>query len=291
VSPATTIGPGAATDANAIPVALPNDYAENKKRKQTKSRSEELDSMRDFLEQSLGRKPKTPSQKHAQECKSSPIREVVADKTNAAIADVDEEQLSSRVRSRVEYRSLLKLLRAIIKVLAKRFSDDLKEEIPVKDGKKPLALIRYISDRINRRRCWGREIRVMLRECMYLAHRLVAAAILRHLMLPLQPREQTVVILRYGLTVLGEFSSLELSELLSVSTENVRQINSQALEKLRATADREELTGVLTRLLDTMTGPITSAEEINWDSDLLELLIGNDVLRNQNPQFAPKVLA
>jgi RNA polymerase primary sigma factor len=102
---------------------------------------------------------------------------MVAGNMDDTIAEVDEGQLSSRVLSTGEERALLKQFWATKKALAKRLSDVLKEKIPVEDRKHPLALAKFISDRMNRRRWRDRKTRVLIREYTHLKHRLASANI------------------------------------------------------------------------------------------------------------------
>jgi RNA polymerase primary sigma factor len=66
-----------------------------------------------------------------------------------------------------------------------------------------------------------------------------------HLMHHLQPRERTVLTLRYGLTGEGGLSLRDIGKVLLVSKERVRQIQNRALEKLRAAASQDGLKGSL----------------------------------------------
>jgi RNA polymerase sigma factor (sigma-70 family) len=56
---------------------------------------------------------------------------------------------------------------------------------------------------------------------------------------PLSEREREVLRLRYGLGADREYTLEEIGRRLSVTRERVRQIESRALEKLRATKQRE----------------------------------------------------
>ena len=66
-----------------------------------------------------------------------------------------------------------------------------------------------------------------------------------HLMHHLQPRERTVLTLRYGLTGEGGLSLRDIGKVLLVSKERVRQIQNRALDKLRAAASQDGLKGSL----------------------------------------------
>lgn len=61
----------------------------------------------------------------------------------------------------------------------------------------------------------------------------------------LQPREQRVVSLRFGLGGQPRLSLSQVGKLLKISKERVRQIQDRALEKLRDTAEEEDLSDVL----------------------------------------------
>lgn len=65
--------------------------------------------------------------------------------------------------------------------------------------------------------------------------------LLGHLMHHLQPRERTVLTLRYGLTGEGGLSLRDIGKVLLVSKERVRQIQNRALDKLRAAASQDGL--------------------------------------------------
>jgi RNA polymerase primary sigma factor len=65
--------------------------------------------------------------------------------------------------------------------------------------------------------------------------------LLGHLMHTLQPRERTVLTLRYGLTGEGGLSLRDIGKVLLVSKERVRQIQNRALDKLRAAASQDGL--------------------------------------------------
>jgi RNA polymerase primary sigma factor len=65
--------------------------------------------------------------------------------------------------------------------------------------------------------------------------------LLGHLMHHLQPRERTVLTLRYGLTGEGGLSLRDIGKVLLVSKERVRQIQNRALEKLRQAASHDGL--------------------------------------------------
>ncbi|MGL5094380.1 MAG: sigma-70 family RNA polymerase sigma factor, partial [Planctomycetia bacterium] len=69
--------------------------------------------------------------------------------------------------------------------------------------------------------------------------------LLGHLMHHLQPRERTVLTLRYGLTGEGGLSLRDIGKVLLVSKERVRQIQNRALDKLRAAATQDGLKGSL----------------------------------------------
>ena len=56
---------------------------------------------------------------------------------------------------------------------------------------------------------------------------------------PLSDREREVLRLRYGLGTEREYTLEEIGRRLSVTRERVRQIESRALQKLRATKQRE----------------------------------------------------
>jgi RNA polymerase primary sigma factor len=56
---------------------------------------------------------------------------------------------------------------------------------------------------------------------------------------PLSDREKEVLRLRYGLGTDREYTLEEIGKRLSVTRERVRQIESRALQKLRATKQRE----------------------------------------------------
>lgn len=65
--------------------------------------------------------------------------------------------------------------------------------------------------------------------------------LLGHLMHHLQPRERTVLALRYGLTGEGGLSLRDIGKVLLVSKERVRQIQNRALDKLRSAASQDGL--------------------------------------------------
>lgn len=65
------------------------------------------------------------------------------------------------------------------------------------------------------------------------------------LMGTLQPREQAVLELRYGLSGKERLSLSQVGKVMSVSKERVRQIQDRALTKLRVTAAEESLESVL----------------------------------------------
>ena len=65
---------------------------------------------------------------------------------------------------------------------------------------------------------------------------------------PLSDREKEVLRLRYGLGTDREYTLEEIGQRLSVTRERVRQIESRALQKLRAAKQREsESVGVRRR--------------------------------------------
>lgn len=94
-----------------------------------------------------------------------------------SLEDCEEGQLSSRVLSTEEERKLLREFWTTKKFLAKRLSDILKERIPLDDRKNPLALAKFISTRMNRRRWRDKKTRQMVREYTHLKHRLASANI------------------------------------------------------------------------------------------------------------------
>ena len=57
---------------------------------------------------------------------------------------------------------------------------------------------------------------------------------------PLSDREKEVLRLRYGLGTDREYTLEEIGKRLSVTRERVRQIESRALQKLRAAKERED---------------------------------------------------
>ncbi|MGL5095720.1 MAG: hypothetical protein ACRDD1_09040, partial [Planctomycetia bacterium] len=79
-----------------------------------------------------------------------------SDSLEDALVDVQEDQLSSRVLSTDEERKLLKLFWKTKKALAKRLSEVLKEKVTAEDRKNPLALAKFISGTMSRRR-WTRD--------------------------------------------------------------------------------------------------------------------------------------
>jgi len=61
------------------------------------------------------------------------------------------------------------------------------------------------------------------------------------LILGLRPREQQVLSLRFGLGGRERLSLSQVGKVLEVSKERVRQIQDRALQKLRTTAEQENL--------------------------------------------------
>jgi len=95
-----------------------------------------------------------------------------------AFVESEEGQLSSRVLSTDEERKLLKLFWKTKRTLASRLVEELKEKIPVEDRKNPLALARFISDRLSRnRKKLKKATKDLIREYTHLKHRLASANI------------------------------------------------------------------------------------------------------------------
>ncbi|MGL4462882.1 MAG: sigma-70 family RNA polymerase sigma factor, partial [Planctomycetia bacterium] len=101
-----------------------------------------------------------------------------SDSLEDALVDVQEDQLSSRVLSTDEERKLLKLFWKTKKALAKRLSEVLKEKVTAEDRKNPLALAKFISGTMSRRR-WTRDkkTRTLIKDYTHLKHRLASANI------------------------------------------------------------------------------------------------------------------
>lgn len=93
------------------------------------------------------------------------------------LGDTEDGQLSSRVLSTSEERDLLKKFWKIKRALAKRLGDLLKERVPAEEKKNPLALAKFISQRLQRRRWRDKRTREMVREYQHLKHRLASANI------------------------------------------------------------------------------------------------------------------
>jgi RNA polymerase primary sigma factor len=70
-----------------------------------------------------------------------------------------------------------------------------------------------------------------------------AAEFLHSLLHVLKPRELVVLKLRFGLDGEARHSLSQVSQLLGISKERVRQIQERALQKLRIAADEQEASG------------------------------------------------
>jgi len=91
--------------------------------------------------------------------------------------ETEDGQLSSRVLSTDEERKLLKQFWKTKKALAKRVSELLKEKASAEEKKNPLAIARFISERLNRKKRWDRQSKTLIREYTHLKHRLASANI------------------------------------------------------------------------------------------------------------------
>lgn len=89
----------------------------------------------------------------------------------------EEGQLSSRVLSTEEERRLLKEFWSLKRKLANRLSELLKERLPAEERKNPLALAKFISQRLHRRRWRDKKTRKMIHDYTFLKHRLASANI------------------------------------------------------------------------------------------------------------------
>lgn len=101
----------------------------------------------------------------------------IAETIRETLGDSDEGPLSSRVLSTDEERKLLKRFWKIKKTLAAKVSEALNERIPNDDKRNPLALARFISQRLPKRRWREKGTREMIREYTHLKHRLASANI------------------------------------------------------------------------------------------------------------------
>jgi RNA polymerase primary sigma factor len=94
-----------------------------------------------------------------------------------SFVETEDGQLSSRVLSTDEERKLLKQFWKTKKALAKRVSELLKEKASAEEKKNPLAIARFISERLNRKKRWDRQSKTLIREYTHLKHRLASANI------------------------------------------------------------------------------------------------------------------
>jgi len=94
-----------------------------------------------------------------------------------SFVETEDGQLSSRVLSTDEERKLLKQFWKTKKALAKRVSELLKEKATAEEKKNPLAIARFISERLNRKKRWDRQSKTLIREYTHLKHRLASANI------------------------------------------------------------------------------------------------------------------
>ena len=94
-----------------------------------------------------------------------------------SFVETEDGQLSSRVLSTDEERKLLKLFWKTKKALAKRVSELLKEKATPDERKNPLAMARFIAERLNRKKRWDRASKTLIREYTHLKHRLASANI------------------------------------------------------------------------------------------------------------------
>lgn len=94
-----------------------------------------------------------------------------------SFVETEDGQLSSRVLSTDEERKLLKQFWKTKKSLAKRVSELLKEKATAEEKKNPLAIARFISERLNRKKRWDRQSKTLIREYTHLKHRLASANI------------------------------------------------------------------------------------------------------------------
>jgi len=94
-----------------------------------------------------------------------------------SFVETEDGQLSSRVLSTDEERKLLKQFWKTKKALAKRVSELLKEKASAEEKKNPLAIARFISERLHRKKRWDRQSKTLIREYTHLKHRLASANI------------------------------------------------------------------------------------------------------------------
>lgn len=94
-----------------------------------------------------------------------------------SFVETEDGQLSSRVLSTDEERKLLKQFWKTKKALAKRVSELLKEKASAEERKNPLAIARFIAERLNRKKRWDRQSKQLIREYTHLKHRLASANI------------------------------------------------------------------------------------------------------------------
>jgi RNA polymerase primary sigma factor len=94
-----------------------------------------------------------------------------------SFVETEDGQLSSRVLSTDEERKLLKLFWKTKKALAKRVSELLKEKATPDERKNPLAMARFIAERLSRKKRWDRPSKTLIREYTHLKHRLASANI------------------------------------------------------------------------------------------------------------------
>src|SRR6187200_3078319 len=95
------------------------------------------------------------------------IAETIADH----FGDSEEGQLSSRVLSTDEERKLLKRFWKAKKTLANKLSEQLNERVTADEKKNPLALAKFITNRLGRRRWREKKMRDLIREYTHLKHR------------------------------------------------------------------------------------------------------------------------
>ena len=94
-----------------------------------------------------------------------------------SFVETEDGQLSSRVLSTDEERKLLKQFWKTKKALAKRVSELLKEKASPEERKNPLAIARFIAERLHRKKRWDRQSKTLIREYTHLKHRLASANI------------------------------------------------------------------------------------------------------------------